>query len=48
MTLKYLQRITLSDMTHVMSMVDTKAINEETLRIYNKLSLKKEFIELFV
>ena len=41
----YLERITLSDLTHMMSMVDHVAIGVETLRIDSGYSLEKEFIE---
>ena len=40
------ERISLSALTHMMSMVDPIAIGVETLRIYNGCSLEKEFIEL--
>ena len=42
-TSNYPERITLSDPTHMMSMVDTLAIGMETLRIYSGCSLEKEF-----
>ena len=45
-TLIYLERITLFDVTHMMSMVDLVAIGMETLRINSKYSLEKEFSEL--
>ena len=45
-TSNYLERIALSDPTHMMSMVDHEAIDIETLRIDNRWSLEKEFIEL--
>ena len=45
-TLSYLERIGLSDPTHMMSMADLVAINVETLRIDSGCSLEKEFIEL--
>ena len=45
-TLNYLERIALSDPTHMMNMVDPLAIGVETLRIDNWCSLEKEFIEL--
>ena len=41
-----LERITLSDLTHMMSMADTIAIGVEILRIDNGYSLEKEFTEL--
>ena len=40
------ERITLSDPTHIMSMVDLVAICVETLRIDSGCSLEKEFIDL--
>ena len=42
----YPKRITLSDPTHMISMVDLVAIAVETLRIDSGCSLEKEFIEL--
>ena len=45
-TSNYLERITLSDLTHIMSMVDPVAIGVETLRIDSGCSLEKEFTEL--
>ena len=45
-TSNYLERITLSDPTHMMSMIDPVAIGVETLRIDSGCSLKKEFTEL--
>ena len=45
-TLNYPERITLSDLTHMMSMADHVAIGVETLRIDSGCSLEKEFIEL--
>ena len=42
----YRKRITLSDPTHMMSIVDLGAINMETLRIDSECSLEKEFVEL--
>ena len=44
--LNYLERIALSDPTHVMSMVDPMAIGVETPMIDSGCSLEKEFIEL--
>ena len=44
--LNYLERITLSNLTHMMSMADLVAIGVETLRIDSGCSLAKEFIEL--
>ena len=45
-TSNYLERITLSDRTHMMSIADLVAISVETLRIDSGCSLEKEFIEL--
>ena len=45
-TLNYLGRITLSNLTHVMSMADLVTINVETPRIESGCYLKKKFIEL--
>ena len=45
-TLNFLERITLSDLTHMMSMVDHMAISEEIPRIDNGCSLTEEFTEL--
>ena len=45
-TLNYLERITISNLTHMMSMVDLMVIGVETLRINNGCSLQKEFTEL--
>ena len=45
-TLNYLERIVLSNQTHIMSMVDPIAIGIETLRIDSGCSLEKEFTEL--
>ena len=42
----YLERIVLSDLTHMMSMVDHVAIGVEILRIDSGCSLEKEFTEL--
>ena len=47
-TLNYLERITLSNPTHMMSMVDPIAINVETLRIDSMCYLEKEYIEFSV
>ena len=41
-----LERITLSDLTHMMSMADTVAIGVETLRIDSRCTMEKEFTEL--
>ena len=46
MTSNYLERITLCNPTHMMSMVDPIAISVETLRIDSGCSLEKEFTEL--
>ena len=45
-TSNYLERITLSNPTHMMSMVDPIAMSVETLRINSGCSLEKEFTEL--
>ena len=45
-TLIYLERITLFDLTHMMSMADLVAIGVETLKIDNGCSMEKEFTEL--
>ena len=45
-TSNYLERIALSNPTHMMSMVDPVAIGVETLTINSVFSLEKEFIEL--
>ena len=45
-TSNYLERITLSNTTHMMSMADPIAIALETLRIDSGCSLEKEFTEL--
>ena len=42
----YPKRITLSNPTHMMSMVDLVAIGVEILKIDSGYSLKKEFTEL--
>ena len=42
----HLERITLSDLTHMMSTTNLVAINVETLMIDSMYSLKKEFTEL--
>ena len=47
-TSNYLERIVLSNPTHMMSMTDPIAINVETLRIDSECSLEKEFIELIL
>ena len=46
MTSNYQERISLSNPTHIMSMVDLIGINVKTLRIDSGCSLEKEFIEL--
>ena len=45
-TSNYLERIILSNPTHMMSMTDLIDINVETLRIDSGCSLEKEFTEL--
>ena len=40
------ERITLSNLTHMMSMTDPIAIGVETLRIDSGCSLEKEFTQL--
>ena len=45
-TSNYSERITRSNLTLMMSMVDTVAISVETLRIDSRCSLEKEFIKL--
>ena len=45
-TSNYLERITLSNPTYMMSTADLVAIGVETLWIDNRCSLEKEFIEL--
>ena len=45
-TSNYLERITLSYPTHMMSMSDHVAIGVEALKIDSRYSLEKEFIEL--
>ena len=46
MTSNYLERISLSNPTHMMSMADRITIGVETLRIDSGCSLEKEFTEL--
>ena len=46
MTSNYPERIALSSLTHMMSMVDPVAIGVETPRIDSGCSLEKEFTEL--
>ena len=43
MTSNYSKRLTLFDLTHMMSVVDLVAINIETLEIDSRYSLEKEF-----
>ena len=45
-TSNYLERITLSNPTHMMSMADPVAISVETLRIDSGCSLEKKFTKL--
>ena len=45
-TSNYLEIITLSNITHMMSVVDLIAIGVETLMIDSGCSLEKEFTEL--
>ena len=45
-TSSYLERITLSNLTYIMSMTDLVAISVETLRMDCGCSLVKEFTEL--
>ena len=45
-TSNYLERITLSNPSHMMSMADLIVIGVETLRIDSGCSLEKEFTEL--
>ena len=45
-TSNYVERITLSNPTHMMSMTDPIAISVETLRIDSGCFLEKEFTEL--
>ena len=44
-TSNYLERIALSNLSHMMSMADPIAIGLETLRIDSGCSLEKEFTE---
>ena len=44
-TSSYSERITLYDLTHVMSMTDLVAIGVETLKIDSGCPLEKEFTE---
>ena len=45
-TLNYVERITLSDLTHMVSMANLVTISVETPRIDSGCSLEKEFTEL--
>ena len=45
-TSNYLERIALSNPSHIMNMTDPIAIGVETLRIDGGCSLEKEFTEL--
>ena len=45
-TSNYPERITLYNLTHMMSMIDPIAMGVETLRIDSECSLEKEFTEL--
>ena len=45
-TSNYPERISLSDLTHMMSMTNPVSIDVKTLRINNGCSLVKEFTEL--
>ena len=45
-TSNYLERITLSELTHMMSMANLVAISVETPRIDSGCSLDKEFTKL--
>ena len=47
-TLNYPKRISLSDLTHIMSIADLVAIGVETLRIDSGCSLGKEFTKLIL
>ena len=47
-TSNYPERITLSNTTHIMSIVDPIVIGVETLRIDSGCSLEKEFTELII
>ena len=46
-TSNYPERISLSNLTHMMSMADPIVIDAETLRIDSGCSLEKELTELF-
>ena len=45
-TSNYLERVALSDLTHIMSITDLVAIDVETPRIDSGCSLEKKFTEL--
>ena len=45
-TLNYAERITLFNLTHMLSMADPMAIGVEIPRTYRGCSLEKEFTEL--
>ena len=45
-TSNYLKRITLTDLTHMMSMTDVVAITVETPRMDSRCTLEKEFTKL--
>ena len=47
-TSNYPERITLYDLTYLMSMVDLVTISVDTLRINSGHSLEKEFTELII
>ena len=44
-TPKYVRKRVLSDLTHTMSIADHIAIIVETLKIYNRFSLEKDFVK---
>ena len=46
MIYNYQERITLIDLTHMMSMIDLVAIGKETSQINTRCSLEKESTEL--
>ena len=47
-TSNYLERISLFDLTHIISMTDLVAIGVETLRIDNECSLEKDFTKFIL
>ena len=47
-TSNYVERITLSNPTHMISMANPIAISVETLKIHSGCSLEKEFNELIL